>query len=338
VIFARELGETLRQLLAKDPRVLVLGEDVLDPYGGAFKVTRGLSSEFPSRVKTMPVSEGAIAGLSAGLALAGYRPITEIMFGDFMALCFDQIVNHISKYQAMYAGGATCPVIMRTPSGGGRGYGPTHSQSLEKHFLGVPNLKIAAASLFHRPLEVFERFLAADDPVLYFEHKLLYPQNMILPDPKTSRIGAWTCVQEASEGALPTVCSTLVTRASCSFTVLAYGYQALLAMRVMEKLAMEEELFGELVVPAQIAPIDFAPIERSVRATKSLISVEEGTAGWSWGTEIAASLQRRLFGALRRPIEVLASERTVIPGSRTEEARMLVGPDKIERAIREAAT
>ena len=134
----------------------MLGEDILDPYGGAFKVTRGLSTDFPTRVRTTPISEAAIAGVSAGLALAGFRPIAEIMFGDFLALCFDQIANHISKYGAMYDGAATCPVVIRTPSGGGRGYGPTHSQSLEKHFLGIPHLRVVAGSLWHDPVALFD--------------------------------------------------------------------------------------------------------------------------------------------------------------------------------------
>ena len=163
VIFARVLGDTLRRLLEDDPRVVILGEDVVDPYGGAFKVTRGLSTDFPDRVRATPISEGAIAGVAAGLALAGYRPIAEIMFGDFLTLCFDQVVNHIAKYEAMYDGGATCPVILRTPSGGGRGYGPTHSQSLEKHFLGVPHLRVVAASLHHDPDRVFDVLLAGGE-------------------------------------------------------------------------------------------------------------------------------------------------------------------------------
>ena len=104
MIFVRALNEALHRVLENDPRTVVLGEDISDPYGGAFKVSRGLTTAFPNRVKTTPVSEQAIAGLSAGLALGGYRPIAEIMFGDFLALCFDQILNHITKYNAMYAG------------------------------------------------------------------------------------------------------------------------------------------------------------------------------------------------------------------------------------------
>ncbi len=181
MIFAKELGGALRGCLENDPRVVLLGEDIADPYGGAFKVTRGLSTDFPDRVRTTPVSEGAIAGISAGLALAGFRPIAEIMFGDFLTLTFDQVVNHITKYEAMYAGQASCPVVIRSPSGGHRGYGPTHSQSLEKHFLGIPHLKVVAASLVHDPRVIFQGFLDQSSPVLYVEHKLLYPENLTLP-------------------------------------------------------------------------------------------------------------------------------------------------------------
>jgi acetoin:2,6-dichlorophenolindophenol oxidoreductase subunit beta len=335
VIFAKELGDTLRGCLSTDPRVVVLGEDIADPYGGAFKVTRGLSTDFPARVRTTPISEGAVAGISAGLALAGYRPIAEIMFGDFLTLVFDQVVNHIAKYQAMYAGQATCPVVVRAPSGGHRGYGPTHSQSLEKHFLGVPHLRVVAASLYHDPKAVFADFLGQDSPVLYIEHKLLYPQHLALPH--GGAVGDLLASHDASPGALPTVRLSAVARQDCSVTVLAYGYQAMLAARVVARLAIEEEIFVELLVPAQIAPMDWAPVERSVRATGQLITVEEGVSGWSWGTEAAAVISQRLFGQLRRPVDVVASEPTVIPSSKRQESRMLVGEAQIEAAIRAAA-
>src|ERR1700748_1120466 len=173
MIHARALNHALHRALDEDDRVVVLGEDIADPYGGAFKVTRGLTSAFPKRVRSTRISEGALAGVAAGLALAGYRPIAEVMFGDFLTLCFDQIVNHIAKYEAMYAGQTICPVIIRTPSGGGRGYGPTHSQSLEKHFVGVPHLKVVASSLVHDPAAVLRALLAQDAPVLHIEHQLL---------------------------------------------------------------------------------------------------------------------------------------------------------------------
>ncbi|MFU8875985.1 alpha-ketoacid dehydrogenase subunit beta [Micromonospora sp. SL4-19] len=335
MIFSKELNETLHTCLTTDPRVLVLGEDIADPYGGAFKVTRGLSTAFPDRVRTMPISEGAIAGISAGLALAGYRPIAEIMFGDFLTLVFDQVVNHIAKYQAMYAGQASCPVVVRAPSGGHRGYGPTHSQSLEKHFLGIPHLRVVAASLVHDPRTVFDEFLSQDSPVLYVEHKLLYPQHLTVPE--NGRVGDLLAAHDASPGMLPTVCLSAVPREECTVTVLAYGYQAMLAAKVIDRLAVEEEIFAELLIPAQLAPMDWAPVERSVGVTGRLVTVEEGSGGWSWGTEAAATISRRLFRELRSPVDVVASEPTVIPSSKAKESRILVGEGQIEAALRAAA-
>jgi pyruvate/2-oxoglutarate/acetoin dehydrogenase E1 component len=254
------------------------------------------------------------------------------MFGDFLALCFDQITNHIAKYGAMYDGAATCPVVIRTPSGGGRGYGPTHSQSLEKHFLGVPHLRVVAGSLWHDPVSLFEDFLANDEPVLHIEHKLLYPLHLATDGDANGEV-----TQDGSRGVPPTVSIRLVAREDCSLTVVAYGYQAELARRVLERLAIEEELFAELLVPAQLSPVDWAPLERSVSVTGSLLTVEESTGGWSWGTEIAAELGSRLFGRLRRAPAVLASARDVIPGAPDREVETLVGERQIEDAVREAA-
>jgi pyruvate/2-oxoglutarate/acetoin dehydrogenase E1 component len=245
------------------------------------------------------------------------------MFGDFLGLCFDQIVNHVSKYEAMYNGAATCPVVIRTPSGGGRGYGPTHSQSLEKHFLGVPHLRVVAASLWHDPAALFAGFLAGDGPALHIEHKLLYPLEVSTGD---------AVEQDGS-----TVSIRLVARDECTLTVVAYGYPAELARRVLHRLAREEEIFAELLVPAQLAPVEWAPLERSLAVTGSLLTVEEGTAGWSWGSELAAGLGSRVFGRLRRAPEVLASACDIVPGAREREAAMLVGERAIEDAVRRAA-
>jgi pyruvate/2-oxoglutarate/acetoin dehydrogenase E1 component len=329
MIYARALGDALHQALAENEQVVVLGEDIADPYGGAFKVTRGLSTAFPKRVRTTPISEAAIAGVAAGLALAGYRPIAEVMFGDFLALCFDQILNHITKYQAMYNGNATCPVVIRTPSGGGRGYGPTHSQSIEKHMLGIPHLRVVAGSLLHDPDEVLRHLLADDTPAIHVEHKLLYALDMIEPG---QLIGA-TVQSCGGQSGLPMIAVRYGPRSECTATVIAYGYQAELARRVQARLALEEEIFVELLVTAQLAPLDLDPILDSAAATGALVTLEEGTSGWSWGTEIAAEAGRRLFGSLRRPVEVVASGSDVIPSSRGPERDLLVGEEQIEAAI-----
>jgi pyruvate/2-oxoglutarate/acetoin dehydrogenase E1 component len=333
VIYARALGGALHEALEEDDRVVILGEDIADPYGGAFKVTRGLSTAFPERVRTTPISEAAIAGVAAGLALAGYRPVAEVMFGDFLALCFDQILNHIAKYEAMYDGNATCPVIIRTPSGGGRGYGPTHSQSIEKHVLGIPHLRVVSASLLHDPRNVLRRLLADDTPTIHVEHKLLYALDMIERD---GLVGA-TIEPTGTASALPTIAIRYAPRSECEATVVAYGYQAELARRVQARLALEEEVFVELLVAGQLAPLDLEPIAASAAATGSLVTLEEGTAGWSWGTEIASEVGKRLFGELHRPVEVVASTADVIPSSRERERELIVGEERIEAAIRAAA-
>jgi pyruvate/2-oxoglutarate/acetoin dehydrogenase E1 component len=244
-------------------------------------------------------------------------------------------VNHIAKYEAIYNGQVTCPVIIRVPSGGGRGYGPTHSQSLEKHFLGVPHLKMVAASLFHDPRQALAELLEQTSPVLYIEHKLLYPLHVF--ESGDERLRFSTVTTEGSPGVSETASFRLVPRNECVLTVLAYGFQAELARRVVERLAIESEIFAELLVPGQIAPLDWEPIERSAAATGSLVVVEEGTAGWSWGTQVAAEIGSRLFGSLRQPVTVAASAVDVIPTSRGAEAEMLMGEAKIDAALRAAA-
>jgi pyruvate/2-oxoglutarate/acetoin dehydrogenase E1 component len=334
-MFVRQLNQALLQALETDPRVIVLGEDIADPYGGAFKVTRGLSTAFPERVLTTPVSEGAIVGIAAGLAMSGYRPIVEIMFGDFVTLAFDQIVNHVTKYAAMYDHRVSSPVIIRMPSGGHRGYGPTHSQSLEKHYVGVPDLVVVAASIHHDPGRILTALLDRDDPVLYVEHKLLYPEPLVLP--ANGRVGEFLGREEASTGFLPTVTLSPVPVDDCKVSVLAYGYTALLAQRACDELAVDEEVFAHLLVPAQIAPMDWGPVESSVAHTGALVTVEEGMAGWSWGTEAAVEIGRRRFSRLRHPVEVVASGPGIIPSSRELEREVLVGVERMKEAIRTAA-
>ena len=165
----------LRKLLEKDERVLLLGEDLEDPYGGAFKATKGLSSAFPGKILNTPICEAAITGFGNGLALAGARPIVEIMFGDFVMLAADQLVNQGSKFSYMYNRQVSVPLVVRAAMGGKRGYGATHSQSLEKHFFGTPGLSIVAVNAVFDPERLVEQIHARiDHPCLLIENKLLY--------------------------------------------------------------------------------------------------------------------------------------------------------------------
>ena len=136
------INSVLSQQLASNHKLLLLGEDIRSPYGGAFKVTQGLSFNYPEHVINTPISEACIVGIGNGLALRGYRPVIEIMFGDFIGLIFDQILNHASKSRGMYNQQVKVPLVIRTPMGGGRGYGATHSQNLEKHLGGIPDVHL----------------------------------------------------------------------------------------------------------------------------------------------------------------------------------------------------
>ena len=151
------INQTLLELFEEDNNLYHLGEDILDPYGGAFKITKGLSSKFPNRIRTTPISEAAIVGFSTGMALNGAKPIVEIMFGDFITLAFDQILNHLSKFSQMYENPPK--VVIRTPMGGYRGYGPTHSQSLEKFIVGVPGIQIISISDVHDLRSIYRKVI-----------------------------------------------------------------------------------------------------------------------------------------------------------------------------------
>ena len=172
------LNEAMHRAMERDPRVHLIGEDLLDPYGGAFKFSKGLSSRFEGRVWTTPISEAAIVGVSVGMALRGLRPVAEMMFGDFLTLAADQIVNHAAKFRWMFNDQVRVPMVIRAPMGARRGYGPTHSQTLDKHFLGVPGLWVVSPSIFGDPGVLLEQAIAHEDPVLFIESKTCYGRTI----------------------------------------------------------------------------------------------------------------------------------------------------------------
>ncbi len=146
MLYVEPLNTALHEMMSKDRQIILIGEDILDPYGGAFKVSKGLSTRFPKQVISTPISEQSITGAAIGMAMRGMKPVVEIMFGDFITLCTEQIVNQATKYPWMFNEQVTVPIVIRTPMGGGRGYGPTHSQTLENLFLPCPTMILAAQS------------------------------------------------------------------------------------------------------------------------------------------------------------------------------------------------
>lgn len=281
------LNHALHTALETDPRVYVLGEDILDPYGGAFKVTRGLSSRFPDRVLTTPISEAAIVGVAAGMALRGLRPVAEIMFGDFVTLIADQLVNHAAKFRWMYNEQVRVPLVVRTPMGGRRGYGPTHSQSLEKMFLGVPGLKVLAPNVLGDPGALLLAAIADEDPVLFVEHKLLYTRPLL-------QAGQGDLADFTLEtGGEPFPYFVLRSPYPAALTLATYGYNFEIARQAALDLMMEHEIFVEMVVFSQLTPFDLTPLFASLARTRRLLTVEEGTLTLGWGAEVVARAAER---------------------------------------------
>jgi pyruvate/2-oxoglutarate/acetoin dehydrogenase E1 component len=325
------LNAGLRAALAADERVLVLGEDVLDPYGGAFKVTHGLSTEFPDQVLTTPISEAGILATATGLALRGFRPVVEIMFGDFLFLAGDQIVNHAAKYRAMFNDQVRVPLVIRAPAGGRRGYGPTHSQSLEKHFLGVPGLWVVAPHSLGDPGELLRQAIFdVDDPVLFVENKVGYGETLLREAPAYE-------ILRLADRASPFPTLWLKPSGPCDGLLACYGGMARVALDVAAVLRAREQLNVGLVVVTQLSPAPVAHLDAVLRdaAPAAVVTIEEAPAEAGWGAEIIASIEQirdaHRFAAIsyRR----VGAGATVIPSARPLEDAVLPQAEDIVAAV-----
>ena len=309
------LNRSLRRLLEAHPETLILGEDLHDPYGGAFKVTRGLSTDFPDRVISTPISEAGIVGAAIGLALEGFRPIVEIMFADFVTLAMDQIYNHAVKFPAMFDG-CSVPLVVRTPCGGRRGYGPTHSQSPENLLTAVPGLTVVFGSHRHDVGALLETAtLGWNRPVMFLEHKLLYGE--------TQDAGAYVEAPPSPEDAGAEQFPTLVRGAGRpDLTVVAYGGMLPLIERVADRLEAEDFVV-ELVAPSLLQPMPRETLWNVLRDRERVAIVEETHLGPGFGSELAASLAERRFPGL---VTRIGTPPGPIPAARSLEARVI--PDE----------
>jgi pyruvate/2-oxoglutarate/acetoin dehydrogenase E1 component len=318
------LNSALHHAMENDARIYILGEDILDPYGGAFKVTRGLSTKFPERVLTTPISEAAIVGIANGMALRGLRPVAEIMFGDFVTLIVDQLVNHAAKFRWMYNNNVNVPIVIRTPMGGRRGYGPTHSQSLEKMFLGVPGLKVVAPNTLGNAGLLLEDAISDDYPVLFVEHKLLYPRSQLEPGK-----GDLTDFEYQQFGETFQSYLLRFPNHNPQITVASYGYNFELARSVVIDLLMEHEIYTEIVLFSQLSPFEMEPLFDSLMRTKKLLTIEEGTLALGWGAEVAARAVESMNGLHVRRVAALDFP---IANARTLEDAILPSHESIKQA------
>ncbi len=320
------LNGALHRLFTERPGLHLLGEDVLDPYGGAFKVTRGLSTAHPDRVLTTPLSEAGITGVAAGLALAGDQVVVEVMFADFAALAFDQLLNLVSKSVSMYGHHVPMPVVVRCPVGGRRGYGPTHSQSVQKHFIGIPNLTLYETSPFHDPYRLLSHALD-HGPAMVFEDKVLYTRRLFtdgvvdehLRFTLTGAEPGWAHVTPA-DGAPADVLLL------CPGGVAHRAIEAAHALR-------QKGIRVHVLVPALLYPLDLEPVLPLVAGARLVAIAEESTEGGTWGAEVAARLHRACWTDLRAPVLTMSSADSVVPTAPHLEARVLLGADRMADEI-----
>tara|TARA_B100000963_G_scaffold26908_1_gene20066 strand:+ start:6364 stop:8328 length:1965 start_codon:yes stop_codon:yes gene_type:complete len=321
------INETLNDLLEQNNDLILLGEDIEDKnifnpkeYGGAFKVTKDLSIKYPNQVFNTPISEAAITGISSGYVLAGGKAILEIMFGDFTTLIFDQLLQHASKFEDMYAGKIHCPLIVRTPMGGRRGYGPTHSQSLEKFFLGIPNLSVIALNHRISPRYVYDALISSfNNPCLVIENKILYT----VENSKSKLFGYNYSFNKKSE-TLPNLMISPKDYPS-ELTILCYGGSLIEIEKVTEKLCIEDEVFVDIICPTLISEISVNEIITSLQKTKKLLILEEGNNFASWSSEVIAKIsEKQLNYSITR-----IGNNEIIPSSFDAELNTLPSVNKI---------
>jgi len=311
---------SLRSALDRDARVFLLGEDIEGPYGGAFKVTKDLSQLFPGRVRNTPISELAIAGIANGLALGQQRPVLEIMFGDFILLASDQFINHAAKFSYMYNGQVQVPLVIRTPMGGKRGYGPTHSQSLEKHLLGVPGSRVLAIHHRYDPAALYAKLLSDEIeamPTLVLENKVLYGERV-----SAEAVEGFKWFHSSHDFPV----SYMRAEGCPDATILCYGGMLATVEKAVDRLFAEHDLVVEVVCPMQIYPLQKEAILPLVQRSGKLLIVEEGHSFCGFAAELIASLyelDRTL--SMRR----LSSHPQHIPSAKPLELMVLPGVEKI---------
>jgi 2-oxoisovalerate dehydrogenase E1 component len=307
-----DLNRTLHELLLESPDVLLLGEDLHDPYGGAFKVTSGLSTAFPDRCISTPISEAGVVGTGIGLALAGYRPITEIMFADFVTLAMDQIFNHAVKFPGMFPD-AKVPLVIRTPSGGRRGYGPTHSQSPETLMTNVPGLTVVFGSQRHSPGQLLRNaVLHWSYPTLFFEHKLLYGETV-------DSAGYRVATPDPADIATHLFPTLIGGSSSPDVTIVCYGGEVRIAEAVASRLAAEE-LESEIVIPSLLAPLPRHSLIRLLQHRERIVVFGEGQSEFGFAAGLGAAL---LEAGYRGQFERVGPPPVPIPAARSLEAQIL---------------
>jgi pyruvate dehydrogenase E1 component subunit beta len=312
----QRMREALRDAMAEEMRrdeaVFVMGEDV-GVFQGAFKVTEGLLDEFgEKRVRDTPISENTIVGTGVGAAIAGLRPIVELMTVNFALLAFDQIINHAASIPYMFNGHARVPMVIRMPGGGGHQLGPTHSHSFEAMFLQIPGLLVACPSTPADGKGLLKAAIRDDNPVIFVEHETLYGARGEVPDPDGNGADHVLRFGEAA-----------VTREGSDVTIIGILKMAQVATAAAKALANEHGVEAEVIDPRTLRPLDLDTILASVAKTNHVVVVEEGWPHGGVGANLAALIQEQAFDDLDAPIQRVTGADVPMPyAKRLEQSAM----------------
>lgn len=327
---AEALREAIRGEMARDPRVFCLGEDISIPggYGGAFTVTLGLEKQFPERMIDTPISEAAIFGLACGAAAMGMRPIADVQYGDFLLCAADQIVDNIAKLRFMSGGRLTLPLVMRAPVGV-TGRGAQHAQNLESYFLSCPGIKIVAPSTAYDAMGLLRSAVRDEDPVLIFEHKLLYGSKGM-----RAESGSMDASSEIPEDDFTVpIGAAVVRREGRDVTLIGHLLMTHHCLLAAEQLSAEG-ISCEVVDPRSLWPLDLPLILASVRKTGRVVLVEESPRQGGVGAEIAAQIAEAAADCLLAPITRVTAPNTPAPFAPVLEKLYVPQPGRIAEAAR----
>jgi pyruvate/2-oxoglutarate/acetoin dehydrogenase E1 component len=311
------LREALREEMLRDPRVVLMGEEI-GVFEGVYKVTRGLLKEFgPARVKDTPISEAAIAGAAIGAALGGLRPVAEIMYMDFLPICLDEIATQAAKIHFMSGGKLKVPMVVRTQYSLGRAHGSQHSQFFPSWFLQVPGVKVVLPSTPHDAKGLLKAAIRDDDPVVFIESAMLYRTKGPVPE----------------EDYVIPLGQCDVKRSGDDLTIVAVSRVVNEALAAAVKLE-EQGIMAEVIDVRTIQPLDLESIVKSVKRTGRLVVASDEVKSGGIGSEIAAAVVEEAFDSLDAPILRVASPNTPIPFSPTLEQAYMVNAEKILEATK----
>lgn len=311
----------IAQEMERDERVVFLGEDIADA-GGVFKATVGLLERFgPKRVRNTPISEQAIIGAAMGAAMTGLRPIAEIMFSDFLAVCWDMIANEIAKARYMSAGQIALPLVIRTANGAGSRFGAQHSQSVENWAMSVPGLKVVAPSTAADAKGLLAAAVRDPDPVIFFEHKALYASKGEVPDGDlVDRLGTAKVLREGSD-----------------VTLVALAAMVPRALEAAQRLQQEERISATVIDLRSLVPLDTRTLQAETAKTGRLYTVEENPRLCGWGAEIASIAAEEWFYELDGPIIRITTPHVPLPAADALEDNILPTVQRIVETVRRTA-